>query len=167
VELKVFADFKSVYRRLEKLSAKGMPQAQLSAHHIIGMLVKRTAVKNAPISPTQQVLNRLRKTTGKTRRKASATSRTKPGGLQRSIEMESDQNDAAIYVASNSEAGKYASYIHDKKNVQGGWFKRGLGTVAKGPQADEKFITRAIEEHSTNGDIKKIIEDQIDRALRG
>ena len=49
----------------------------------------------------------------------------------------------SIMVPSNSPAGKYAGYIHDEKGSK--WFKRGVGTIAKGPQADEKFIPRAIK----------------------
>lgn len=47
-----------------------------------------------------------------------------------------------IMVPANSAASGYASKIHDQKGRS--WQQRGPGTVAKGPQADEKFIARAI-----------------------
>ena len=64
-----------------------------------------------------------------------------PGGLERSIEFASDEEKAEVYVASNSEAGRYAGIIHDKKGVR--WHERGPGTQAKGERADDKFIERA------------------------
>lgn len=64
-----------------------------------------------------------------------------PGGLERSIQFEHDAEHAAVFVASNAEAGAYAEIIHDKKGVK--WHERGPGTQAKGERADEKFIERA------------------------
>lgn len=69
------------------------------------------------------------------------TSWKNPGGLVRSIECESDEEHAAVFVASNAEAGEYAHIIHDMKGVK--WHERGPGTQAKGDRADEKFIERA------------------------
>ncbi len=64
-----------------------------------------------------------------------------PGGLERSIQNEWSESEAAVYVASNAEAGEYAGIIHDKKGVK--WHNRGPGTQAKGERADDKFIERA------------------------
>lgn len=64
-----------------------------------------------------------------------------PGGLERSIQFEHDAEHAAVFVASNAEAGEYAGIIHDKKGVK--WHNRGPGTQAKGERADDKFIERA------------------------
>lgn len=65
-----------------------------------------------------------------------------PGGLERSIECFSSNDKAEVFVASNAEAGRYAAIIHDQKGVK--WRERGPGTQAKGEQADEKFIERAM-----------------------
>ena len=51
-----------------------------------------------------------------------------------------------ILVPSNSAAGDYAKKMHDEKGRT--WKNRGVGTVAKGPQADEKYIERAIEDRT-------------------
>lgn len=132
--------------------------SKLGVMRDIAKVTKKTAsVDNAPISPTQTVINRRRKTRRKTTRKTTAVSRTIPGGLMRSITTKADSEEAIIFVPQNSEAGKYASKIHDLKNKPGGWKNRGPGTVAKGPEADEKFISRAIDKHNENGDYSKII----------
>lgn len=69
------------------------------------------------------------------------------------------QFEGAIFVAANSEAGKYAARIHDKKGID--WENRGIGTIAKGPQADDKFIERALE---VNEDaIRMLIEAEMDK----
>ncbi len=110
-------------------------------------VVRFEAVKNAPRSPTQAQINRARKTRTDTRsrRNPMAFTRAKPGGLERSISATVDKQGltAHIFVDANSEAGKYAVYIHDGKGKA--WHKRGIGTIAKGGRADHKFIERAIE----------------------
>lgn len=75
-----------------------------------------------------------------------AFTRAKPGGLERSINASVDRGalTAHIFVDANSEAGKYAVCIHDLKGKK--WWKRGLGTVTKGKQADDKFIARAVND---------------------
>ncbi len=65
-----------------------------------------------------------------------------PGALTNSIQAEFDPEHMAVFVPSNSEAGEYAEIIHDEKGVK--WKERGPGTQAKGEQADEKFIERAM-----------------------
>ncbi len=112
----------------------------------------------APISPTQAQKKAARKTKRKVRRKATATSRAKPGGLFRSIEWYAGDY-ASVFVAANSEAGKYAKKIHDEKFKT--WKKRGIGTVAKGTQADEKFIERALRD--SQPEIDRIFEAKISR----
>ena len=64
-----------------------------------------------------------------------------PGGLEDSIQFESNEEKAEVYVASNAAAGEYAHIIHDLKGQK--WHERGPGTQAKGEQADDKFIERA------------------------
>ena len=82
----------------------------------------------------------------------------------RSIQIDATEGRCMVYVAANSEAGKYARFIHDGKDTK--WFRRGPGTVAKGPEADSKFIERAIEHHHDNGDYKKIIKGEINRCMK-
>lgn len=141
-------------------SIKGLPELlaafdklapQIKAASLRGltrgtMIVHNDAVRNAPRSPTQKQKNSQRKTKRNTKRskKATATTRAKPGGLERSIGQ--DVNDArcegTVFVPINSEAGRYAVRIHDEKGTK--WQYRGKGTEKKGGRADEKFIERAV-----------------------
>lgn len=163
-------------RRL-KLTAQQIGSHLYRAHYRMGELVKREAIMNAPKSPTQQDLDAWRKAlrdargkgdrtpaqqaADKARKKDRATSRPNPGGLMRSISMTANKHDAEIFVASNSEAGKYAVRMHDEKGKT--WKRRGPGTIAKGPRADEKFILRAIRENEQN--LVRIAEDQMNKAI--
>jgi len=122
------------------------------------------AIKNAPRSPTMaQAARATRKTradTGK-RKKATAFTRAKPGGLERSISMQVDKTkiEGSVFVALNSDGGKYAKRIHDEKGKT--WRKRGPGTIAKGPRADHKFIKRALDDNENN--IGAIMADEMRR----
>ena len=127
-----------------RIVARNSVDASTRALNRIGLLAQREAKKNAPRSPTQKQKTNLRKTRRKVKRNARAVSRAKPGGLERSIEMKSNGEEAQIFVAVNSEAGRYARKMHEGKNKPGGWRRRGIGTIAKGGHADEKFIERAI-----------------------
>lgn len=124
--------------------------------------VYKDAFKNAPKSPTMaqaaRATRKTRRDTSKSR-KPTATTRAKPGGLERSISMATDKAriEGSVFVAANSEAGKYAGRLHDEKGS--GWSKRGPGTIAKGPQADEKFISRAVS--SNEGNTTKVIADEL------
>lgn len=115
----------------------------------------------APRSPT---VGDIRKATGRamTIRKARGTSRPKPGGLERSIEFEADATSATVFVAANSEAGAYAFKIHELKGVE--WYNRGIGTISKGPKADDQFIVRAIRDNAK--DAFAILEDEQKKALQ-
>lgn len=125
---------------------------------------QRDAIKNAPRSPTQVQLNTLQKARymakhgtangyskhkaqGLARRKPNAHSRPAPGGIERSIKAKLTGKganiDGVIYIASNAPAGKYAAKIHDEKGKT--WRNRGIGTIRKGPQADDQFIKRAVD----------------------
>lgn len=151
---------------VKRLVASGadMAKSRLRCHQQIGKLVKRTAVDYAPKSPTRTEKAKTRKTKGKTWRKARAYATPNPGGLMRSISWEASEDRAAIFIAGNSEAAKYAKKIHDEKGRS--WKRRGPGTVAKGPQADEKFIERAVANHRSNGDIVRIIDAETKRCLK-
>lgn len=146
VELKgvpeALATLKNVARDAERATARALGE--------ISLLVQREAQRNAPRSPDRGTLNRRRKTKRPVQRKARATSRPNPGGLIRSIEREVHGEEARVFVASNSAAGKYAYRIHELKNRPGGWRFRGPGTVVRGARADEKFIERAIVDEQGN-----------------
>lgn len=87
--------------------------------------------------------------------------RPTPGGLMRSITFRSDDRVAEIFVPANSPAGSYAFKIHDEKGSA--WKERGPGTQAKGAQADDKFILRAINDNARN--FTAMVEDEINKAL--
>ncbi len=165
-----------VKRWLDKVRDDVGKRAAANGMRRIGHLVQTTAVAYAPKGPTQAELDALRKAEwvlrGKKptarqkkawekRKNPRATSRPKPGGLMRSIGMTWDNTNATIFVAANSEAGKYAYRIHELKGKE--WFRRGPGTFAKGPKADEKFITRAIAD--TRDKQVAILRSEIDKAI--
>jgi hypothetical protein len=144
--------------------AGGIDAAATRVTREIGKLVVRTARQYAPKSPTRAVLNRLRKTKGRTRRNPRATSRPVPGGLERSIAFEAAPAWVDVYVGANSEAGKYAAFIHDGgPNGSGQWRTPGPGTVAKGPSAGDKFIERAINDKMQ--EIDNIVTFEMDKAM--
>ena len=112
----------------------------------IGLLAQREAKANAPRSPTNKILSATLKRKKRTSRKMM------PGGLEKSIVYEILPGDecVSVFVAQNglcrSKKGfNYAKRIHDEKGVK--WFKRGPGTIAKGPRADAKFIERAVTQN--------------------
>lgn len=146
-----FEGFADAQDRARQLDAH-VTEANTRALQRIGYIAHREAVKNAPISPSVGLLNKLRKfgplQKKRRKRKDRATSRPKPGGLEQSIAFTSDKDRAIVYVPANSTAGKYAFRIHEEKGVS--WNYRGLGTIAKGPRADAKFIERAVFENADN-----------------
>ena len=172
-------------RALDRASAETKAGVRRALFRI-GATVKRTAVLYAPISPSKSLLQRLKKaggvegstvTVGRGNRRQDVTL-TKfyadrlddmlsdnprsvdgptPGGLMRSITFASDDGKAEIFVPSNSDAGKYARRIHDEKGIT--WWKRGPGTQAKGPKADDRFILRAITDNEHQ--MLKIIDDEM------
>ncbi len=151
---------------------KGLPVVQKALERAMqdaGRQAHKDAIANAPRSPTAAQARAQRKSNwvakhgdgkasirafnkaqrqGKARRKANSHSRHAPGGLMKSIQWRMTGKgfalDAEIYVAANAEAGKYAKRIHDEKGKT--WRRRGPGTVAKGPRADDKFILRAVQQ---------------------
>lgn len=145
-------------RQDENIVGKLVQQAtQEAGAWIAGDWMAQAAHTYAPVSPTQDEIDRER-----ARRKGVRTSRVKksrlrrkvknkpvPGGLERSISATNETVGDAIrvscYVRTPSEAQDYANVIHNAKGTR--WFKRGIGTVAKGEKADEKFIERARDEN--------------------
>jgi len=119
--------------------------------------IKDEAVRFAPRSPTSTQIRLNRKTRRPTKKKANAFSRAKPGGLERSIAYKVwDSNEASIFVTSNSEAGKYAEFIHD------GTYNLGIGSVAKaarGLAVGSKFIERAVDTH--RGLVERKVQEEL------
>ena len=162
----VLTGVNDVLNHLDRVSAAAKAGA-LCGLQKAALLVHRESIKNCPRSPTMAQIKRDRKTRKDTskRRKASAHTRAKPGGLERSIEFEVvDRGSSAtayVFVAGNSEAGRYAKRVHDEKGKT--WQNRGIGTIAKGTRADDKFIERAVAKNS--GKIGAIIKREIDKAI--
>lgn len=125
----------------------------------------------APISPTKaqyvaSLKGRVVAVKGRdglvSRKKVKFTTRTDfhPGQLTNSITGESTTNLVRVFVPANSRAGKYSRFIHFGK------FNRGVGTIAKGPQADRMFIYRAIDFLRKTGQLLRIYRDELETALR-
>ena len=139
--------------RLGKTSERYLTRAFFAT----GQQVVKRAKDYAPISPTKGQINSVRKRPGKTK------SQPTPAKLMRSIRiMSHNEKHVSIGVPSNSEAGDYAYKIHEEKGKS--WQNRGIGTEAKGPQADDKFISRAIKDETKN--IITIFERELENALR-
>jgi len=134
---------------------KVAPQAARRAMSRCGLIAVREAKANAPRSPT------MKQHSATLKRKKRTARRMLPGGLEKSIEFEATETGCSVFVASNSQAGRYARRIHDEKGVT--WRNRGPGTIAKGARADEKFIERAIRDNAQN--FAHIIDDELRKAL--
>lgn len=147
-------------------TAAGSEKVMARTFHRIGSRSKDRAKEYAPRSPTLSDLRKDAKARGSKRkfkiRKATGTSRPKPGGLENSIDYQTDALGAIIFVSANSEAGDYAFRIHEQKGQS--WHKRGIGTVSKGSKADDKFIVRAIQD--TEGENLIAVADEQAKAFR-
>ena len=138
-------------RNLSRASSEAARNAMRSC----GVLAYREAKANAPRSPT------MKQHSATLKRKKRTARRMLPGGLEKSIEFEATETGCSVFVASNSQAGRYARRIHDEKGVT--WRNRGPGTIAKGARADEKFIERAIKDNVQNFGL--IVDDELRKAL--
>lgn len=141
----------SALRSLVKVA----PDAARAALDDTGGMLVHEALLNAPKSPTNEIHSSTFK------RKKRTARQMRPGGLERSIQYESDASHCSVFVASNSEAGAYARRIHDEKGIT--WRNRGPGTVYKGARADEKFIERAIRDNLPK--IQACLDDELRKAL--
>ena len=91
-----------------------------------------------------------------------------PGSLTKSIEAISDADHAELFVPSNSLAGAYAFYIEEEGPAGAGkWKQRGLGTVAKGGRARDKFMYRAVFEDVGAERMGDILKAELSRAVEG
>lgn len=157
----ILSGVEAVLRDIER-TARAVEKDAARAMYRIGATVKDLAQEEyAPISPTERILKSMRKTKRRGKRKASSTTRPKPGSLRNSIQFTANAKQVDIYVPSNSPAGKYAAKIHDEKGKS--WRNRGPGTKKAGPKADDKFISRAIKD--SEREIEIILEDQLGRSL--
>lgn len=114
---------------------------------------------NAPVGPTKaQYVSELK--TGKTKRRDFQT-----GDLTNAISQEAtgDRTQGKVYVPDNVRAGAYAERIHDHKGTK--WFKRGPGTRHKGPQADHKYLDRALTGYERTGEMMRDAEAAVAWAL--
>ena len=146
-------------------------QAKIMAR--IANITRAESVSNAPISPTKgqyegEVSARhAQKKANSTGQQARVRFKSRqdsfnPGGLQRSIKTSHSAQKAVIFVPSNSEAGKYADYIHN------GTYKLGIGSRAKaaaGHDVGPKFIERAIDKLRPK--YLMIISDTIAKIVKG
>ena len=130
------------------------------------LLVHRDAIAYAPRSPSAEILKGLRKTTRDTskQKRPRATSRPKPGGLERSISFGVDMAglDASVYVASNAEGGQYAVKMHDERGKS--WQNLGPGSIAKGGRVGDKFIERALADNQAN--VESVLREELERGLK-
>ena len=121
---------------------------------------KRGASTKITINPNTGQVS-VGRSTLRSRRQAN------PGGLQRSIDVlgvkvTASEASVEVGVPLNSEAGKYAHYIHDQgPRGTRKWTERGIGTKAKGAQAGDKFIERAVDD--TGAEQVKILTTTVDR----
>lgn len=141
----------SALRSLVKVA----PDAARAALDDTGKMLVHEAFLNAPKSPM------MKKHSATLKRKKRTAQGMLPGGLERSIQYESDASHCSVFVASNSEAKAYAKRIHDEKGVT--WRNRGPATKDKGARADEKFIERAIRDNLPK--IQKAFDDELRKAL--
>ena len=140
-----------VQRKLNTLIPQRVKVVLLKSHNRIKLVILKTAHSYAPISPTKgQYVGTL--VGGK-----SGRTTLNPGGLTRSIIGKATDEFVEIFVPSNSEAGSYAKKMHE---WEGSW---GAGTKARGSQAGNQFITRAIKDNEEN--IVKIYEDELDKEI--
>lgn len=143
-------------RELEKAlrdAADRVPVAVAKMTKRSAGVLRRTAVAYAPISPSQDQLSKARK------RRGVPLLRAVPGGLMRSIDARAGSDYVEVYVALNSAAGKYAYKMHNLRHIT--WEKLGVGSMAKGAQAKEKYIFRAIKDREK--DLYVILQSEINK----
>lgn len=149
--------------------SKVAPVAARRALEKCGKLAMMEAKRRAPRGPTltnlSQNLKRKKRTTLKSR-----PSFKPPGGLEKSIQFESDFTHASVFVPSNAlcvnkKTGyNYAKRIHDEQYVT--WRNLGPGSKEKaknGAQIGGKFIERAIRDNAQT--FGAIVEDELRKAL--
>ena len=149
-------DTKQLNRLAKSLKSAGVKYERGTTKLLkkIGALVQGVARSYSPESPTIAMYARANKS-GVTKRKRSNIT---TGSLRDSIKMKATKEEASIFIASNSRAGKYAEKMHDQKGTA--WRERGKRTEQKGSKADDKFIDRAYADNVRN--IDELIDDVLD-----
>ncbi len=149
-----------------KSDARRFRVAIAQALLLAGGRIRAEAQSYAPISPTQAQKNRLRKTTRKTKKKATAFTRAKPGGLRRSIAFDVDDSrlELSVFIADNAEARDYAERIHDGEGRE--WRNLGPGSIAANAhgKVGGMFIDRAVADNEKH--LRALIERKIEGAMR-
>ena len=125
---------------------------------------KRTAAEMRKLNSRREKLRAtLKQKAIASGKKTWSPPKAAPGGLQDSITAAvrgtGHGASAEVFVASNSNAVKYARRIHDEKGKT--WKNRGPGTVQKGARADDKFIERAVNDAKNSGFIRKKINEKL------
>ena len=147
-------------RNLSRASSEAAREALRDCGRLAMMEAKRRAPRGPTLKNLSHNLKRKKRTTLKSR-----PSFKPPGGLERSIQFESDSAHASVFVASNAEAGKYAKRIHDEQFIT--WRNLGPGSKEKsnnGFVIGGKFIERGIRENIDN--FRTIIAKWLERTLR-
>ena len=142
-----------VRRKLATLAPAEMKRATAKAHNRMELIVLGDAKNFTPISPTKSQFART--LVGKRSKQTTFN----PGGLMRSVRTRATVDFMEVFVASNSEGAKYAKKIHEKEGIT----RWGPGTIAKGPQAKEQFLVRAIRSNEKN--IIIIYNDEIKKSM--
>ncbi|MBR3222999.1 MAG: hypothetical protein IKF72_12320 [Kiritimatiellae bacterium] len=153
-------------RNLSRASSEAARDALVKCGRLAMMEAKHRAPRGPTLKNLSHNLKRKKRTTLKSR-----PSFKPPGGLEKSIQFESDFTHASVFVPSNAlcvnkKTGyNYAKRIHDEQYVT--WRNLGPGSKEKannGAQIGGKFIERAIRDNV--GKFREIIERFLNVALR-
>ena len=159
---KVAADI----RNLSRASSEAAREALRDCGRLAMMEAKHRAPRGPTLKNLSHNLKRKKRTTLNSR-----PSFKPPGGLEKSIQFESDFTHASVFVPSNAlcvnkKTGyNYAKRIHDEQYVT--WRNLGPGSKEKannGAQIGGKFIEHAIRDNV--GKFREIIERFLNVALR-
>ena len=153
-------------RNLSSASSEAARNALVECGRLALMEAKCRAPRGPTLKNLSKNLKRKKRTTLKSR-----PSFKPPGGLEKSIQFESDFTHASVFVPSNAlcvnkKTGyNYAKRIHDEQYVT--WRNLGPGSIekaSKGAQIGGKFIERAIRDNV--GKFRDIIAHFLNAALR-
>lgn len=149
------SELADLIRLMEQEFPQDLKTELAEAHSRIEKEVVVMSKEMSPISPTKAQYEATL-VGGKTRR-----TNFHPGQLMGSIQGESNERHAKIFVPSNSPGGKYADFIHYNMDYQ-----YGVGTRAKGPLAGRLFISRAVDYLKRTGRLLTIVRERLDIVLQ-
>ena len=153
-------------RNLSRASSEAAREALRDCGRLAMMEAKHRAPRGPTLKNLSHNLKRKKRTTLKSR-----PSFKPPGGLEKSIQFESDYTHASVFVPSNAfcvnkKTGyNYAKRIHDEQFVT--WRNLGPGSKEKAKNGfviGGKFIERGIRENIDN--FRAIIAKWLNRTLR-